>query len=191
MADCIYFRHSFKKAFKTVRVYQVPCEKPDKDEQVERSNLIFTIYNTTLGRNPSTAEFLNWYFYSGHELYKGDKQKNKDYRMSATRNKLCESIIKKPGDVVQKQFKFGNNKEYKWIVSGKLPAEAPNRPTETLSLNPFDQSADEINAEINSNSEYDINLNDFFDSIESSNDANVEPQEIPPTPAPCDPMIKK
>lgn len=65
--DYIYSgRHSLKKAFKTIVVYQTPMVKISPEEQKERSKIIFEAYNKYLRRNPSTEEYFNWYIYGGH-----------------------------------------------------------------------------------------------------------------------------
>lgn len=143
-AGCIYFRHSFKKLFQTVRVYQVPCTKIAKEEQVARSQMIFDVYNALLDRNPGLEEFTHWYFYSGHQLYQWPKHENdKEYRMSETEAKL-RKFITGDGDYARAgegmQNPKDNRDEYRWIQSGKAPLDAPTRPTDILEANPFDES---------------------------------------------------
>ena len=71
--ECIFFYHSFKKLFQTVRVWNTnPSNKCplqiDSKEQIARSNKIFYVYNRLVGRNPSYQEFYSWYFYSAGNL---------------------------------------------------------------------------------------------------------------------------
>lgn len=151
-ASCVYYRHSFKKAFMTVRVYQVPCETIDRTEQIERGDMIMKVYSELLGRNPSIGEFLNWYFYSGHELYKYPDHNKKEYRMKATEEALRKVIKTGPYKNMSAQFKFPDKEEYDWIKSGKDPLAYPKRPKETLAKNPFadgsliDQNQKDLNA---------------------------------------------
>ncbi|OQA52349.1 MAG: hypothetical protein BWY43_00546 [candidate division WS2 bacterium ADurb.Bin280] len=137
--ECIYFRHSFKKALMTVRVYQSPCTKIEADEQKLRSAMIFEVYNRLLGRNPSTQEWANWYFYSGHQLYQWPKhEKDKQYRMDGTKLQLEKAIM---GTAYYKGInsanKLDNLKEYRWIKAGKNPLQAPTRPTDLMTADPF------------------------------------------------------
>lgn len=142
--ECIYFRHSFKKALMTVRVYQSPCTKIEADEQKLRSAMIFEVYNRLLGRNPSTQEWANWYFYSGHQLYQWPKhEKDKQYRMDGTKLQLEKAIM---GTAYYKGInsadKLDNLKEYRWIKAGKNPLQAPTRPTDLMTADPFAGSTD-------------------------------------------------
>lgn len=136
-ASCVYYRHSFKKLFMTVRVYQVPCETIDKTEQIARGDMIMKVYSELLGRNPSMGEFLNWYFYSGHELYAYPDQNQKDYRMTATEAALRKVIKTGPYKNMSDQFKFPDKAEYDWIKSGKDPLAFAKRPKDILDKNPF------------------------------------------------------
>lgn len=146
-ASVIYFRHSFKKAFKAVRVYQVPPETIGRDEQIARGDMIIKVYAELLGRNPSIGEFLNWYFYSGHELYAYPDHNQKDYRMKATEAAVRRVIKSGPYKNMSAQFKFPNKEEYNWIKSGKDPLTYPKRPKETLTKNPFSDGSLVINGQ--------------------------------------------
>lgn len=135
-ASSIYFRHSFKKIFMTVRVYQVPPESIDLDEQIERSNMIFEVFNEKLGRNPGVKDFFNWYFYSGHELYKYPDHNQKDYRMKATKEKLEWVIANNSSKVVPSYYKTTNKREFACVAKyGRAKCRIPN---DTMDSNPFD-----------------------------------------------------
>ncbi len=143
-ASCIYFRHSFKKLFQTVRVYQEPCTKIEKEEQALRGKMIFDVYNDLLKRNPGLQEFMNWYFYSGHQLYKFPQHENdKAYRMSATEDNLRKFITGK-GNYARAREGMenatANRDEYKWVKAGKSALDAPTRPDDIMESNPFDES---------------------------------------------------
>ena len=137
----IYWHHGFKKLFKVVRIYNKVKILPA--EQKSRGDLIFKKYNELLRRNPSISEFLNWYFYSGHECYDGardDKMKSGE----AGRNELLamymtSKLTKDPySKVVPATAKFPNVEEYKWLQAGNKSEEFPKRPTDLITLNPFD-----------------------------------------------------
>lgn len=139
----IWYHHSFKKGWKVVRVYNGPV-KIDAKEQQSRAETIFKKYNEYLKRNPSISEFLNWYFYSGHELFDGglvqlmnsggEQKRNERLAYLMTRKLTVNGFSK----VVPANAKFPNVEEYKWIQAGKKAEEFPKRPTDLLSVNPFD-----------------------------------------------------
>jgi hypothetical protein len=99
--------------------------------------MIMKVYSELLGRNPSIGEFLNWYFYSGHELYAYPDQNQKDYRMTATEAALRKVIKTGPYKNMSDQFKFPDKAEYDWIKSGKDPLTFAKRPKDILDKNPF------------------------------------------------------
>jgi len=143
--SCIYFRHSFKKLFKTVRIYQVPCTKIEKEEQMQRGALIFDVYNKLLERNPSLEEFVHWYFYGGHMLYEFPRhERDKAYRMEMTETRLNQWITCKGRYGLARNILINppadNCNEYRWIQQGNEGVNAPTRPENIMQINPFDES---------------------------------------------------
>ncbi len=179
-ASVIYFRHSFKKGpTKTVRVYQSPGDKIDQAEQIARGDLIFKVYNELLKRNPGITEFMNWYFYTDHELVKfPDHQQSSNFRLSETERLLRQSITSGPGKQVQDQFRFPNTAEYRWIQSGKDPLASPNRPADLLDSNPFkpsiiDNAQNACEAAADSTTVCDENLDSSGNPIADSTDTTT------------------
>lgn len=143
LASPIYYRHSVKNGFKTTRVYQTPGVTIEKDEEIARGDIIFDEYNKLLKRNPSIAEFLNWYYYTGFNLIKytrNPENQNRAFRESELKRWMENDIKNGPNtDVVPEMGRYGNQQEYAWIQAGKDALNAPTRPVAEwiLTSNPF------------------------------------------------------
>ena len=178
--SCIYFRHSFKKLLKTVRVYQVPCTEIEKEEQMQRGALIFDVYNELLERNPSLEEFVHWYFYGGHMLYEFPKHEtDKAYRQEMTETRLnqwvtCKGQYDLAKNIIPNDPKDNCN-EYKWIEQGNEGVNAATRPDNIMQVNPFDESTWEQVENTEGGETQSPLIQDFLDELEGlrENDPGV------------------
>lgn len=141
-AGTIWYHHSFKKGWKVVRVYN-KVEGILPSEQKTRGETIFKEYNELLKRNPSISEFLNYYFYSGHEMFDKGLVEQMNNGGEQKRNELLASSLNwaiKHGysKVVPENARFSNPAEYKWLQDGKKSADFPERSADILDINPFD-----------------------------------------------------
>lgn len=163
--NTIYFHGEYQGGVggtKTTRIYNKQTIK--EDEQIARGDMIFKVYNELLNRNPGTTEFMNWYFYNDHEMITGEAHRltgtpcgdaaffdrsaggctGKDVTQvsrMAVLDRLLRQTIKHGGstntDEVPKIAQLRNGAEYKWIKAGKDPLNAPTRPIDILTVNPF------------------------------------------------------
>lgn len=142
----VWYGHSLKKLFKTIRVYNGPVTLTS-EQQKARSAAIFSTYQDTLGRNPSSSEFMNWYFWSGHQPLDADKididGENQGDLLLTEMEKMMPEVIKGNWfNSVQKEYKFMDGKEYKCVQNTpyyKL-ASCP-RPQGIMTADPFNSGA--------------------------------------------------
>lgn len=165
----IYFRHSYKKLFYTVRVYQVPGESIEAEEQTLRSKMVFDTFNSKLQRNPTVKEFLNWYFYSGHEVYRFPDHNKFDYRMQATKEKLEKAIENNSSRSVPTYLKTSTKAEY--VCLQKYGRDKCRLPGGIMSVNPF-ETGGILSGESGSENSLEEYLNSVAESIENEGDSS-------------------
>ncbi len=158
---------------KLYRFYHTELIQIDEDEMHDRAQIIFDQYKKYLGRNPSTEEFMNFYFYSGH-MKIGTECRNMDEGGKKARMEQLAGAVE--GMIIQNSWHLpegteyldNNKKEYDCIQAGTDSAKCEGRPTNLMTENPFVKQEEQ-------ETDYE-SIKDFLDMIEklAKDDPEIE-----------------
>lgn len=188
----VYYAHSLKKLFKTIRIYQVPPMKLTPDQQKARAAKIFAVYKKMLGRNPSTTEFMNWYFYSGHQPYASIGSQTPEQMLVLMEGVMNTTIQGKWYDSVQKEYRFISGEEYQCAkrysnLSDAFANVCP-RPKDIMTSDPFTTAtqAPATTGTATNATTNDLSLKAFLDAVVKSSElpAEISSQIKSTTPVP-------
>lgn len=191
----VYYAHSLKKALKTIRIYQVPPMKLTPEQQKARSAKIFATYKEMLGRNPSTTEFMNWYFWSGHQPYALIGNRTAEQMLDLMANVMKDTLQGKWYASVQKQYRFIDGKEYACIKASKPSGTYSNvtkemttssyfktqecsKPNDIMTSDPFSSGA--VNNTTTKSPEQ-VNVSQFYVAAQKAVTSEIAAAVVPAT----------
>jgi len=126
-----FYHRKFRKNLGVAKVWDTT--KLEADEQSIRGDQIFQEFNKLLGRNPTTNEFFEWYYYNGIDQWYPFKRP-REWRVTTLPTRMEQSLKKKAEYICLTELKVKSGKNWKTVSD---VSQCPKPKDELMNLNPF------------------------------------------------------
>lgn len=165
-----FYHRKFRKNLGVVKVWDTTTL--EADEQSIRGDQIFQEFNKLLGRNPTTNEFFEWYFYNGLDQWYPYKRP-REWRVTTLPTRMEQSLKKKSEYICLTELKVKSGKKWKTVSD---VSQCPKPEDELMNVNPFSDGTNTITGveqcDAATGAGCQNSIKEFFDAVQKATAGN-------------------